>query len=571
MNKQYKNKIGVFAVCVVAFSYLLIINLYTPMMGEDYALLSFYPKDTTTLNFLDRLSKMIYRIRLQMSGWNVRLGEQISIVFGCFNKKIFDVFNSLCVIYFLCLINKFAFKSIRPQHCWLYYLFPYTLIVTFQPALGEIFFWKTGSTNYLWALCILLTFALPIRYLLGENKTDIIGSSKLKHFLLVVLGFFAGVTNENTVITVWVVYLFVIVYGGIKKIKNPIWIYTSFISYSLGFLYMVKAPSTAVRMAYYKAAYNIGKLSIIDYCERAGNVVKVFFNNNILLFLIALVTLSIAMVIYKKSREKTTTFWEGGIIVLLSVFPCGALIFSPYIEIRAFLLPDFLMITCATFYLKYIVEKIKKNILIYIIGILLTSISIIPMIKIFKTYKEYYSFCTERENAIYESVGDDYYWGQYYGENNSRILTTREDYLLGNPQYLINYFNKNIIMISGNIGDLGIFGYKEHKGMGNIDDYMVDVENHQISVNGWISFCDMEKDKHPKEVYTIINVDNTDLKFRSVIYPREDVKQALSSDVYLNSGFYSNGGLPEKYGEILDKNISAVLIDRYCKLYYIIE
>lgn len=36
-----------------------------------------------------------------------------------------------------------------------------------------------------------------IRWFQAWNQPVTIGSSKLKHFLLVVLGFFAGVTNEN--------------------------------------------------------------------------------------------------------------------------------------------------------------------------------------------------------------------------------------------------------------------------------------------------------------------------------------------------------------------------------------
>ncbi len=150
-------------------------------------------------------------------------------------------------LYYIYLVQLYAFKgeqrNVRSRQWSL--LLAGSMIILFQPALGEVFFWRTGSTNYMWGMCLLLTFVFPLRcYVCGRDLLGNVG---------------------------------VIIWNKLHRKKAPIWIFTSFISFSSGFFYMLKAPSTAIRVAYYNQIYETTDFHIKDYFSRIPNIVNRFF------------------------------------------------------------------------------------------------------------------------------------------------------------------------------------------------------------------------------------------------------------------------------------------------------
>lgn len=446
-RKAVKSQALLFAAELALFFLFLALNFKTPLMGEDYALLSFYPSENIHFG-IELFSKMGARILLQINGWNVRVGEQLSIFWGCFDKHHFDFFNSLMFLYFLFLIRIYAFKNnYRTREALISLFTSVVLLFLFQPAFGEIFFWKTGSTNYLWAICLLLTFALPLRFYIGAECIDIIGNSKAKQLLFTFLGFFAGVTNENTVGTFWLLYLFVVFISFVQKKSLPHWIYSTFLSYTAGFVYMLKAPSTAIRMAYYKSAYNIGSLTLKDYLNRATAIIFSFFSANYAYVLICLIFLLISFYINEKNHAVDRLhFSESLLFLLLSSLSCGALILSPYIELRAFLLTDFMLLVCISYHLNYIISYASKMLqkIFYGAGFLTAVCFFMTASSIYNEYCNYYSFCKTREQSILQSSDAVVSWEVYHGTIASRTLNTREDYLQYNTEYLERYYGKRI-------------------------------------------------------------------------------------------------------------------------------
>lgn len=139
-QKAVKSQALFFAAELALFFLFLALNFKTPLMGEDYALLSFYPIENIHFG-MELFSKMGARILLQINGWNVRVGEQLSIFWGCFDKHYFDFFNSLMFLYFLFLIRIYAFKNkYRTREALISLLTSVVLLFLFQPAFGEIFF-----------------------------------------------------------------------------------------------------------------------------------------------------------------------------------------------------------------------------------------------------------------------------------------------------------------------------------------------------------------------------------------------------------------------------------------------
>lgn len=551
--------------------FLLIINLYTPLMGEDYAL-NLYSQYNPSMGGKELLYKMILRIQEQMQGWNVRLGEQLSIVFGCFDKVLFDVCNCLVTVYYMWLISAYAYKKKeerKKRKNWIL-LGAFSLIIIFQPALGQIFFWRTGSTNYLWSLCILLTFGLPIRYLVGKESVDLIGKSRIKMILLTIMGFFAGFTNENTVLVFLLLYLGVISYRWIKREAVPKWVYCSFISLGAGFIFMLKAPSTGIRMAYYNQVFGIDELGLMDYVMRAKNVIIRFFVDHRFYVWGALLSIifgCVVFVYYNRKQWKAIIEAHGDILglLLLTSVSCGALIMSPYVETRAFLLTDFMLVTSIIYYFDLGLQYIKKsNVYRGVISIILLFLTIPTMKNIYDVYKEYYEFCLSREKNIECSDSPVNYWGEYYGENDSRILTTREDYLVSSERYLESYFNKTeIVLLNGAVWNLGVGNYVRNQALGNTDDVSYNAETQICTVNGWYTFTD--SNSADSQVYIGIKTDDNIYYFKTQKYERKDVEKAFLNADYLKSGFRAEIlNLPMLFNstENREVKISVCVVDR---------
>lgn len=92
------------------FLYFFIINMLTPLMGEDLAL-TVFPQNAESLSIAETLYLMWMRIYEQMTTWNIRVGEQTSIVFSCFDKVYFNICNSYAAILYISLIYQYAFKK----------------------------------------------------------------------------------------------------------------------------------------------------------------------------------------------------------------------------------------------------------------------------------------------------------------------------------------------------------------------------------------------------------------------------------------------------------------------------
>jgi len=95
--------------------YLFLINLLCPIIGEDYVLTAIHPhEEITSIN--DFFSKMFSRVIRQARSWNARIGELTSIIFSCFPKIVFDVFNTIVTIGIVHLMYRYAYKKDIDNH-----------------------------------------------------------------------------------------------------------------------------------------------------------------------------------------------------------------------------------------------------------------------------------------------------------------------------------------------------------------------------------------------------------------------------------------------------------------------
>ncbi|MBW6410267.1 DUF6056 family protein [Clostridium weizhouense] len=553
MVKKYnKRYLLILFLCILSgmFLFFLSININTPFMGEDFALVSFSSHYEPS-SIGEHISLIMQRIIRQASTWNIRIGEQIAIIFCSTNKLYYYIGNAIISVLYVLLIPIYAFgrkMKMTEKNDVISVIISFCLIILFQPALGEIFFWRTGSGNYLWAVFILLTFTIPLRVIF-DNR-NLLENKKVLILLHTILGFFAGLTNENTVITFIIIYVCTIIYRIIKKQKVYLWIWSSFISLGIGFLVMIFAPSTAIRIQTYKKIFGIEHVTVKDYIYRTINIIHRFFTENIMLVSILLVIIIVYIILnYKKineakQKEQLCKYKSASInliFLLSSALSAGALIGAPYVETRAFFLIDFFMIGCIIYFSIQIINEINKFIsaITYLLLGILIILTVKENITIFKTYDAYNKFINTNYSVIQEAKKSNQSSVKIspYNNINNRILNTREDYIQSNLQHLERYFE---IKVFFSIEDLYTIDESQLNAkyieiMNGMDYVEYNQTEKQLKVIGWAAIENMQSENN--DISILLKSDSKTYKFITNKYKRKDVSEYYNNSKYEDTGF----------------------------------
>lgn len=459
MTYSKKNIIFIFA-CLCFF---ILLNFKIPMIGEDFALspsISFKETDS----FFTTIHWMIDRIYSQSINWNARLGEQLAIVFLALPKQVFNVINGFAAIGYLLLVFAYAFnrgfnwKSSRDLFAIILIVF---MVLFFMPVVGQIFFWETGSTNYLWSLGLLLLFGYPYKKMLYENNTRKFPYPKLVYGYYI-LAFLSGITNENTIVAFAFLLLLVYIMAIINKQKIYAWMNISSSLFILGILYLLLSPSTKNRANYYNQVFGIHEVTLKLYVSRLIDAISTFVYTNLpLLFIFASI-----LIIFVFAYTSFSSYFNQGtlknlksvlqftVISFISIF---VLMLSPYVDPRSFFLAVTALITaivfmCSTMYtalFHHNEPKKKHNILS---GLILAGL-LIPIflisVHMYTTYSNFYNEASAR-NEYLKSVTskENIIEVKAYKTQMSRILDPRDDYVQGNHQYYEYYNIKEIKIVN---------------------------------------------------------------------------------------------------------------------------
>ncbi len=334
------------------------------------------------------------------------------------------------------------------------------IIIIALPKVGEILFWRTGSTNYWWSAGLLLLAGLPLRYYIGRERLNTVENSAWKIILFAALSFAAGFTNENNVSVFIFLYFCTIAYDFIKYQREHAWVIINFICMSSGYYILLTCQSTKNRIAYYNSTMHIQGTFLENAIERIPNAIGTYFSTNYIILFIQLLTVIIFVctVAIRFKNEKTLKFIKELYkssdalgLYFVSLIAAAALIGSPYIEQRAYLLCNIFSIICICFYLGLIIRNIKtdKNQLRKRLAELtFMTISATVFIgfcheckTIYNAYYEYHQF-TENRNSLMEEAyksGLNPKWPIYNYKDN-RVLNTREEYLYLQPHVIEHYY-----------------------------------------------------------------------------------------------------------------------------------
>ena len=242
----------VVSLCAGAF---LIMNLLTPMFGDDYAY-SFIWDGAHDGNFqnnvgrLERLKSLDDIIQSQWAHyltWGGRTVAHIFVQFFCLTGKLFfDFMNSLIYAALALLIYSTATGKLDVTNfsggrlLWIFFAMWWCIPEFFQTSL-----WLTGACNYLWMGAVQLAFLLPFS-LTYWQKNFWTNESIGMILLMAILGLAAGWSNESGgAMIIFLTFLALVYFWRKKQFER--WMLAGFVGLFVGYALLMLAPGNFQR------------------------------------------------------------------------------------------------------------------------------------------------------------------------------------------------------------------------------------------------------------------------------------------------------------------------------------
>lgn len=307
-------------VSTICFSAILLLNILTPIISDDFAYLYIYNEDARISSIGDIIQSQINHYYLWGGRSIVHFIAQVLLMIPAY---VADLLNTL-VYFSYALLIYYHIKGRGKNSLSLFILI--NLAIWFlQPVFGDTILWITGAANYLWGTWLILLFLFPFRLYKGQTSntpTQIISS-----LAMFTLGILAGWTNENTAAAMLVIAILFIVYFRSHKWKIPAWAIAGITGAIIGFAIMILAPGNYLRGG------DSVSLGLYTFVYRLFTWTLAFFIYSGPLLLISLIML----VIYnrfpnEKKKNNLKLIFIYGLAAIAAVY---AMLLSPSFPRRA--------------------------------------------------------------------------------------------------------------------------------------------------------------------------------------------------------------------------------------------
>lgn len=322
------------------FLFFYILNYLTPMsFGDDYVYSfiwqghsEFEPLTETAV----RVSSLHDLFVSQLSHyftWSGRaVSHTIAQLFLWMGKDVFNYFNALISVMLIAEIYWCANKGTVTldfklrRLCWIFFA-----LWSFTPGFSPVFFWLSGSCNYLWTVVLLLAFLMPFihKFYFFEEKY---GNNTWFKYVMFFSGLIAGWTNENSIC--WIL-LSLLVFTCInrKRLRIESWMLAGIAGLTIGYAFLMFAPGNVARL---HAEINVatGWLTVAMIKDRILVLTAVFFVHLILWYfnLRSLFILKKAEILnYALKRERVLV----SMLCLLSLCMTCMMLLSPNFPARS--------------------------------------------------------------------------------------------------------------------------------------------------------------------------------------------------------------------------------------------
>ena len=343
--KNISSKTWLKVALISIFLMMLVLNLLTPLIADDYS----YSFIWNTENRIKNIYDVIVSQASHYMTWGGRsIAHFIAQVFLMMPKFIFSICNSFVYTFIIYLIYKLSKGKNKDDKPYLV-LGIHFIIYFLTPVFGQNCLWLIGSCNYIWTTCFMLL--LISNFVLKSDEKD----SKLRIIGMLLLGILAGWTNENTAFGTIVILITTLIINKINKEKIFKWKISGLIGAIIGFIIMIAAPGNYAR----STNFVDNDFIIIKWLKRFIECTK-GLGNYCWIFIIALIVLlTIYIYNHKKINKYVYAFVLGAIF---SVYP---MILSPEFPERSwfgviiffticYLFISITMFDCIVFFISFI-------------------------------------------------------------------------------------------------------------------------------------------------------------------------------------------------------------------------
>lgn len=237
-DRANRSRMTVAAVCLGIFLVMLMCNLWTDLVADDYRYFFSYADESRIESIGDIFPSMAAH-RYIMNG---RVAAHFLVqLFLLLPPIVFKLINSLVFLALIWLIYSIARQG--GEHNTLGLLAIFGCVWVFQPEFGQVFLWLTGAINYLWCAVLCLVFMLPYLDKLLHDREP----SKPMRVPFVIFSVLVGAYSENSsVAVIFMVMLIIAVCRFYFKQRISSWMYLSLLAAFAGFMYMMLAPAESV-------------------------------------------------------------------------------------------------------------------------------------------------------------------------------------------------------------------------------------------------------------------------------------------------------------------------------------
>lgn len=303
--RTHKSKlIGNISVMAVFGLIMYWLNHWVGYLADDYAYHFFYQSPMpheytrTFTSFFDIIPSMVNHWQI----WNGRIVAHTMVQWFMQGSKLwFNILNSGAMVLLGLLVALLAYKHWRHitpvKLIWIY-----GLLFLFLPQFGLTVLWVSGAGNYLWTSLIYLAFLVPFR-LNWRTKTTLQMIFATLGMLL--LGFVAGDTNENSGPATMLIAILLVVYQWWRQEQKPqIWQITGVIAGFAGSAFMIFAPGSQLRNS------EAAKMNLDTHLSLVG------FGSVLLIGLLVIAAIIVATLAYIKG-VRSIDIYSGACIFLL--------------------------------------------------------------------------------------------------------------------------------------------------------------------------------------------------------------------------------------------------------------
>lgn len=309
------NRVVLALVLTLIGTLMLMLNLHTPLMMDDYDYSFSWATGEPLSGLSDIVASQAAHYRLWGGRSVVHFFAQLFLYVG---KPVFNIANT--AMYLLLLLEMAALAGKRGQGCdWRMPLIAHALLMLTVPFFGTVFLWLDGACNYLWGTALAL---VPLLIVKSEREGGFFDAGFSRGWLALPACFLAGWTNENTACGVLAAVLLLTLWERFRGRRIRAWRWAALAAQALGVAVLLLAPGNFARAGEEAASGLVYRFAVTTYC----------------LLRYAGIPAALAAIALLAARRKGVPVRAGELCVLAgaALLSAYALVGSPQISDRSF-------------------------------------------------------------------------------------------------------------------------------------------------------------------------------------------------------------------------------------------